>query len=222
MKHHIYINGTKFDTTSTSPKGWYTEWVRALNTPFTREGSWSREFAALDTVPVIDWQSVFLLPYRTTRETKFQSFAYKITYRLCPSNRYLSQVHIKPMDTCSFCPGVDSISHFFVKCQGVRQFWEKLTKWCQDFLDISMDGLSVPQLLLGVTSQGKGQKILNWILLFAKFFIQKRKLFFQGDMPLIVFLREAREKIHTERRACFGENKPNQFRPWQCLYAALG
>lgn len=82
--------------------------------------------------------------------------------------------------------------------------------------------LTETQLLLGVTNPITGQKVLNWIILFAKFFIQKRKLFFQGSIPLIVFLREARERIHNDRRACLLENKANKFHPGQRLYNALG
>lgn len=222
LSHLFDINGTKFDPCTSSPRGWYSEWVRALKTPFSRENSWNRELANHDQNANPDWRSMFLLPYKTTRETKLQSFAYKVIYRLCPCNMYLSKVRIKPSDTCSFCPEVDSLSHFFLECQGVRPFWERLAEWCKDFLDLSMDHLTHEQLLLGVTNPPKGQKVLNWIILFAKFFIQKRKLFFQGSIPLIVFLREARDQIHMEKRACSWENKSNKFRPWQRIYNALG
>lgn len=150
------------------------------------------------------------------------SFAYNVLYRLCPCNRYLAQVRIIPSDTCSFCPGTDSLTHFFLKCEGVRPFWEQLAKWCRDFLDLSIDNLTDTQLLFGVTNPPKGMKVLNWIVLFAKFFIQKRKLFFQGTIPFIVFLREARDRVNLEKRACQHENKINKFRPWQRLHDALG
>lgn len=126
------------------------------------------------------------------------------------------------MDRCTFCTEPDSISHFFLKCAEVRLFWEQLFKWCEDFIDLPLSGLNDAELLLGITRTGRNTKIANWIILFAKFFIQKRKLFSQGSVPLLVFLREIRVKVHLEKRACWRENKLRKFRPWQRLYDALG
>lgn len=89
-------------------------------------------------------------------------------------------------------------------------------------MDIPIAGLSEAELLFGVTDNRRNQKTINWLVLFAKIFIQKRRLFFQGNLPLLAFLREIRLNIHMERRACYAENKIRKFRPWQKLYDALG
>lgn len=85
-----------------------------------------------------------------------------------------------------------------------------------------MDNLTEAQLLFGILNHTKDGRVQNWPILFAKFFIQKRKLFFKGNIPLIAFLREVRAKIYTERLACKCQNKLNKFRPWQRLFDALG
>lgn len=170
----------------------------------------------------LDWNSIFLLQYKTIRETCLQSFAYKLTYRLSPCNIYLSKIQIKDDDTCSLCAGTDSISHFFLKCDIVKPFWEQLTKWCTEYLGVSLGGLTEAQLLFGILNRMRDGKVLNWLILFAKFFIQKRKLFFQGNIPLIVFLREVRARIYKERLAGIWQNRANKFRPWQRLLDALG
>lgn len=170
----------------------------------------------------MDWSASFVLPYKTTRETKLQSFAYKIAYRLIPCNRYLHQIRIKDSDTCDTCGKTDTLSHFFLKCEQVKKFWELLSQWCESFLDISLSSMNEAELLFGTTDTRGNQRIKNWLVLQAKYFIQKRRLFEQGSLPFIVFLREIRSSIYMERRACYAENKIRKFRPWQRLYDALG
>lgn len=222
LTHAISINQKRFDISTSSPKQWYSEWVATLGRPFSRAERWEEEL--LPSVPAadLDWPSIFLLPYKTTRETKLQSFAYKTAYRIIPCNRYLRQVRIKEADTCDFCEEVDSLSHFFLKCRNVKTFWEQLMEWCAEYTDISLEGLNEAELLFGVLDRRRNRKVTNWLIIFAKYYIQKRRLFAQGSIPLIAFLREARLKIHLERRACYAENKIRKFRPWQGLYEALG
>lgn len=51
------------------------------------------------------------------------------------------------------------------------------------------------------------KKIQNWIILVAKFYIPKEKLFNQGHICLLEFLREAGRKLYTERLASQLEGK---------------
>lgn len=99
------------------------------------------------------------------------------------------------------------LTHFFLKCDKVNSFWEGLSQWCEEYLDITLMGLNEVERLFGVSDARRNRKVINWLLLFAKFFKQKRRLFSQGTLPLIAFLREARSTIHIERRACYAENK---------------
>lgn len=222
LKHIISVNQKRFDILTSSPSQWYTEWISTLNRPFSRAESWGEELLPLTPSPNLDWSSIFQLPYKTTRETKLQSFAYKTAYLIIPCNKYLRHIRIKEADTCDFCGEVDSLSHFFLKCSGVTSFWESLFQWCEEYLGFAMTGLNDAELLFGIIGRGGRLKVINWLILFAKYFIQKRRLFAQGKVPLVAFLREARSKIHMERRACYAENKIRKFRPWQRLYDALG
>lgn len=70
--------------------------------------------------------------------------------------------------------------------------------------------------------RSKQGKIINWILLTGKFYIQKRRLFYDGILSLLGFLAETRARLLTERRACSIENKPNKFKIWRGFLAALG
>lgn len=146
----------------------------------------------LQTQP--NWQQIWSLPYKMSRETKLQSFAYKIAYRLTPCNKYLNTICIAASPDCPSCGGIDSISHFFYTCSRVSAFWLALSQWCEAHLDISLSNLTALQITLGFTDKIRYVRIVNWILLTTKFYIQRQRLFHDTQLSLIGFLAEARLK----------------------------
>lgn len=111
-----------------------------------------------------------------------------------------------------------------MKCRHSKEFWERLSEWCERHLDFSLTTLSTAEKLFGrdSTCQDKNKKIVNWLVLKAKYYIQNRKLFFQGDIPLLVFLMGIRADLATERMICGLEKRPRKFKQWWRLYSALG
>lgn len=223
FSHSMLINQKVSHILHSGPKGWYTKLIKTQMLPIKRQDSWLRELNWGDGDPPLSWPNIYTRPYKTTRETKMQSFFFKM-HRLVPCNKYLSTIRIKQDPSCQTCKEEDSISHFFVNCEHTRTFWNKLSEWCKRYLDFSLSNLSVREKLFGLdpTLQGKNIRVINWLTLHAKYFIQKRKLFFQGDLSLIGFLAEIRAVLATERMACGLENRPRKFRPWWGLYRALG
>lgn len=222
LKHERIIKDKKIDIFSSSPKRWYSEWVLQSFRSFSRDESWKKELATHDPQVNLDWPSIHTMPYKTTRDTKIQSFAFRIQYRMIPCNKHLHTMRIKQSPTCSTCDMEDSISHFFVACANTQRFWDSLNSWCENHIDVSLSQLSLTELLLGVHRSINAKRVVNWLLLQAKFFIQKNKLFHGGQLPLIAFLAETRAKLYTEQRACLLEGRPNKFRIWHSLFNALG
>lgn len=143
-----------------------------------------------ETLPSIG--RIYSRPYKTMQETKLQSFFFKLVHRLSPCNKYLATVRIKNDPACRFFNDEDTISHFYVKCTHTEEFWNKLSEWCEQHLDFSLSRLSTIEKLFGKepTQPNKNTRVSNWLTLQAKYYIQKRKLFFQGDLSLIGFLME--------------------------------
>lgn len=117
--------------------------------------SWARDLDLSDHRASTDWSSVFCIPFKTTRETKMQSFSYKLIYRLTPCNKYLCTITIKDSPVCSLCPEVDSIFHFFYRCVRIKPFWE----WCEKYLDLSLLHLNEFEVLLGVADTEPNHKV---------------------------------------------------------------
>lgn len=222
QRFEFQLNSQRFDVINSSPKKWYEEMTKEAAHPFNRAAGWDRDLNLGESEVGLDWNSIFTIPYKTTRETKLKSFAYKLIYRLTPCNKYLHTIGIKTSSKCSLCPEVDNTPHFFYRCARIRPFWDALHAWCSRYLDCSLSHLSEIEIILGLTNREPQQKMINWLLLCAKFYIQKAKLFHGAEISLMEFLAELRLKLSVERRACFWEQKPGKFRCWNKLYSALG
>lgn len=72
-----------------SPKKWYRPKVRALRLPFSCKDGWGRDLDNVHLLQEENWEDIFTLPFRTTRETKLQSFGFKLINRLTPCAKYL-------------------------------------------------------------------------------------------------------------------------------------
>ncbi len=71
---------------------------------------------------------MFKLPFKTVRDTKLQTFQYRILH-IIPCNEWLFKIKIKNSNSCSFCNEIDTLPHFFVKCRKVNNFWKYWFNW---------------------------------------------------------------------------------------------
>lgn len=224
ISYEMNINGQLFDIMNSSPKKWYEAIILGMRQVIKRQHSWDQEVAILGDKNPIDWDAIYRLPYITTRETKLQSFHYRVVHRLITCNRYLRTIQLHPTGICEGCGTEDTICHFFVLCPLVNTFWANLNKWCENQLDLSIASLSTKEKVLGLVNDNGNtsqNKLLNWLLLVAKYFLHRQKLFHKGDISLIAFLSELKTKINTEKQACFREGKPRKFRVWERMFKVL-
>lgn len=142
------INNKKFDVLNAGPREWYSEWMRSVFKPINRAESWATELGNQPQPLTLEWCNIFCVPYKTTRETELQSFAFKLAYRLVPCNKYLQKIRIKSTDICSFCTEIDTISHVLYKCRLTRAFWDRLSSLCESYCSLTQ--LGEVELLLGV------------------------------------------------------------------------
>ncbi len=62
------------------------------------------------------WKTLFTVPLTSARDTRLQSFQYKILHRTLPCNEKLKNIKIKSESTCSNCNEIDTITHFLIDC----------------------------------------------------------------------------------------------------------
>ena len=70
-----------------------------------------------------EWADIFKRPYLCVRETKLQSFQFKLIHRIINCNKKLFDMKIKPSPQCTYCDELDDISHFFFQCRNVYGLW---------------------------------------------------------------------------------------------------
>lgn len=206
---------------NSSPKRWYREMVKETRPAFTRAESWRRDLNNVNLLQEDLSNDIFLLPFKTSRETKLQSFGFKLLNRLTPCGKYLHKIRARDDPCCLVCNEEDSITHFFFSCPSVRTFWTKLSDWCDLHLNLPLAQLSETEHILAVTRRIEKKQLINGLLLTAKFYIQKRRLFHKADLSLLGFLAETRARLLTEKTVCRMTNREKAFRVWSELLSIL-
>lgn len=167
------------------------------------------------------WTMAYTLPFKIVRETKLQSFQYKVLLRFITCNKYLKNIKIKNDDTCISCLQVDTLEHFLFLCPRVQTFWKGVIQWLTRETDLQIS-ITTEEFLFGLPMNLPNARIINTIALYAKFYMYRQNLYHEGNLSVIHFLRELRMKLHTESFLCQIENKQAKFRPWRKIYNALG
>lgn len=155
------------------------------------------------------------------RDTKYQAFQYKLLQRIIPCNKYLANIRIKQENSCAFCDEVDSVQHFLLECDNTKRFWVQICRWLEQNDDLVVH-LSQQEFLFGLHPTVPGSRKIKFLTIFTKFFIYRQMLLHDGDLPMALFLRELRTRLQMEKKIYRLENKPNKFRCWSRILAALG
>lgn len=155
------------------------------------------------------------------RDTKLQAFQFRVVHRFLPCSKFLKNIRIKEEDTCSFCTGSDTIEHFLFTCPFVCVFWRQLISWFEREADINFN-ISLRVFLFGIPTTVTHDKVINFVLTFAKFFIYRQKLFHAGSLDLTHFLRDLTLRLQVEKYILTLENKQHQFHIWHRIFSALG
>lgn len=169
------------------------------------------------------WEGVYTSPFRATKEPKLQAFQFRVIHRTIPCNRYLCNIRIKQVDTCTYCTpeSSDTLQHFLFSCEKVRAFWQTICNWFAAEANFHIN-LTEREFILGVPKTTPDSQKLNFIAIFTKFFVYRQKLFHNANLEITHFLKELRAKLRVERYNYAQERKLHKFRPWEGIYKALG
>ena len=98
---------------------------------------------------------------------------------------------------CSFCKkDVECIEYLLLQCAIIEGFWKAFTSWLTK-QNISLQALTLVNILFGVFNENEDNIILNHLILMAKFYIYKCKL--NGTNPsLKVFIAKNKTVYQIE------------------------
>lgn len=214
-------NGTVIAILKSTSKSLYSALLGYQRSPVTSQSRWNDIFPVDQEAQQEYWTGIYKSPYRAIRDTKLQSFQFRLIHRFIPCNKFLHNIKIKRTDTCSFCSGTDTIEHFLFQCHGVQVFWKNFILWFNRETDIQLN-VSLRAFLFGVPPDTPKAKVINFLLLFFKFFLYRQKLFYQGSLSLIHILQELKTRLRVEKYLTKIEHKPSHFTQWSRIYDALG
>ena len=190
--------------------------VKERSSPFsmTNEKRWAELFPK-ELHEWETWSKIYALPYMVTRETKLQSFQYKVIHRILVCNKYLSNIRVKNSPVCTYCDGQnDTIEHFLVKCPPVGYFWKSVFKWLNLVVKVDTTGVGECDLLFGLTQKRSNRDVLNLVLLKAKYYIYRQRLYHNCQLDILEWLKEFKMSLLSEQYICNLENKSKKFVKW--------
>ena len=168
------------------------------------------------------WSTLYTYPFKVTRETKLQSFQFKIFHRIIACNNYLKNIRVKDDPKCNYCDEPkDTIIHFFVTCPKVVRFWNSVLRWLNVTVGVDTSHVTECEQILGLSKVGKDSDMINMVLLRARFFIYRQRLFHKCNLDILQWLLELKHSLLCEEYICKIGNRLNKFRKWQKLLNVL-
>lgn len=206
-------------------KTFYSIFQQSMPKGYTCADRWLKAYDG-DSIFEADhrWRSWSVLPYQISHEVQLQSFAFRIMYRVIPCKVYLKQLRIQDSDLCSRCAEKEDMFHLFFECPTVKNFWDSVASWLDEKAGIKEfpEDLAEEEFLLGVVERNGDFSLLNYIILFAKFYIYKTTVFNLGDPELFPFLIELKNRLTIERLTCYSEGSfSKRFKKWETFYQDL-
>ena len=167
-----------------------------------------------------DFSSFFLLPFKVLRDTKLQTFQYKLINRIIPCGVALQSWNLKASDTCQLCDAHDSLSHYFYDCPMTNAFWTNVINWTKNRTNTYLP-LSKVDILFWVPLYDRFMLCLNFIILHGKWHLFRCKL--NSDQPSFLdYLVELKNELNTERYISAVNGEISQFEEkWGIFYEEL-
>ena len=200
------INGP-VDIQNVTCKQFYWSEIAITTQPPTSYFQWESYYYFAD----FDWELINKIPYDCTSETFLQSFQYKIIHRYFPCKYNLNVWKIESNNLCDHCNAIDTLSHYFAKCPRVELFWGYLKKWFLRNFEFVINFTPL-DILLGIPNFDRNVDIdiLNFVILYAKYFIYTCKKF-NVSIDLYKFLVKLKTRIVIEEYRCKMYNKIQEF-----------
>jgi hypothetical protein len=163
---------------------------------------WIDDYPKFENADLTLWKNIYHLAFNITRETKLQSFQYRIIHRTITCREKLFQIKLNQSPQCLFCNKVDNIIHFLLLCKKTKEFWQSFFQWWNRLSDLKIPPdceCLEESILFGFQPGGDVFDVLNYCILNAKFFIHRQKLFYENAIDFYDFLCELKYKLEIER-----------------------
>ena len=216
---HLTINNTQTDIKTLKCKDYYWMFVEKNKQRPTCLEKWSEFYPEMYNEDRL-WQNLFRQPFKITRETKLQSFQYRILHRIVPCNKWLYNLKIKQSSKCTYCENEDTIIHFFLHCNKVNDLWNYFFNWWNNICEFKIINPIEECIIFGFQGKGTVIEVLNYCILLCKYYIYKQRLYGDNKLDLYEFLVQLKYKLKIEKTICDKDDRI-KFTKWLFLYDNL-
>ena len=128
--------------------------------------------------------------------TKYVQF--KMLHKRIVTNKLLYDMGIVDASTCPYCDEPEeTIEHAFLKCNGVKEFWNELERWLKLHIDNSLKILNIEKIM----STGTLDNIVDKSIVAAKRVIYKNrqvgKRYSLNEMKALLKTQMRLEEYHS-------------------------
>ena len=199
----LRIEGKKVNFQNLKSKSLYDSFVSKISSIPTAQKKYNEAFSTHTFQ--LDWEKIYLLPFKTTLDTKLREFQYKILNRILYTNKMLFKFKKVDSPLCDFCEKeLETIEHLFFHCTKVSMFWNDLKSVLDSFnITIRFDIMNV---LFGILDTDNISILVNYIILESKYFIYRCKLN-KGCLCVSLLVDKFKKTFQTERFIAKRNNK---------------
>ena len=193
-KINLNIDNSETDLSKVSSRLLYNAFKKRKQVPPSAQKKMNEKFPELQ----VSWKEIYSLPFVVTIETKIREFQYKILNNIVFTNEKLFRLKMIDSSLYVFCKGeVESLEHLLFFCEVTKMFWRAFCTWLAE-CKIRIESLNISDVLFGVYKKGEDFKILNHLILSAKFYIYKCKL--SGVNPSLQVFKVKTKVVHQIER----------------------
>ena len=125
MTFYLRIEGKRVDFRSLQSKLLHESFVSKISSTPIAQRKYNAFFSTHSSQ--LDWEKIYLLPFKTTLDTKLREFQYKLLNRILYTNKMLFMFKKVDSPLCDFCEKeLETIAHVFFYCTKVLIFWDDL------------------------------------------------------------------------------------------------
>ncbi len=139
---------------------------------------WCTIYTGFNDAEVSIWNRTFKIAFQICRDTKQQSFQYRIIHRIIPSNKWLKDRKIKDSSVCNFCDKCNDLQHFFLFCSKTHEFGNYWANWWKKRTNFNIKNhINLEEcIIFGFPNNDDSTKVFNDCILLAKYHIYIQKL----------------------------------------------
>jgi hypothetical protein len=170
----------------------------------------------------LNWENIYSMSFKTTRETKLQSLQYRLLHRTIQCNEWLFKLKIKSSNICDICNNkeIDTIIHFFINCPNCKTLWTSLIQWwhtisnnrekLNDYQIISLIMLGHSSISNTLKEKMTSTYALDFVILQAKYYIYIHKANKNNNFDFYTFLPILKKKIEYEYQVLENNNQTHK------------